>query len=167
MLKICAPLAALILAIGCSQPPQSGSVSDTSASTHVAVASAQATPASVVDAFSAALHAGNTEAVALLMAPDVIIAESGEVERSFAEYAGHHLAADIAFAAAVTSSLDDRKVITGGDMATVVSRSEIRGSFRGRAIHSNSMETMVLRRTDDAWRIVHIHWSSAPITEAR
>ena len=165
MLKICAPLVALILAVGCSQPPQNGST-DTSASTH-AVASAQATPASIVDTFSAALHAGNAEAVAQLMAPDVIVAEGGEVERSFAEYASHHLPADIAFVAAVTSTLQDRRVIAGGDIATVISRSEVRGSFRGRAIHSNSMETMVLRRTDDAWRIVHVHWSSAPITEAR
>jgi len=26
------------------------------------------------------------------------------------------------------------------------------------------METMVLRRIDGEWRIVHIHWSSAPLT---
>lgn len=121
-------------------------------------------PETAVDAFSAALGAGDTDAVRRLLADDVVIAESGAVERSFAEYAGQHLPADMAFAAAVTSTIQDRKVIAAGDMATVISRSEVRGSFRGRAIHSSLMETMVLRRMDGAWRIVHIHWSSSPIT---
>jgi ketosteroid isomerase-like protein len=52
----------------------------------------------------------------------------------------------------------------GEDAATVISRSQAHGQFRGQNIHSRTMETMVLRRTDGQWRIVHIHWSSAPIT---
>lgn len=120
-------------------------------------------PETAVEAFAAALRSGDTEAVSRLMAADVVIAESGEVERSYAEYAAHHLPADIAFTAAVTITPQDRKVIAGSDLATVISRSEVRGSFHGRAIHSSSMETMVLRWIDGAWRIVHIHWSSSPI----
>lgn len=122
-------------------------------------------PETAVDAFTAALRSGDTEAVSRLMAADVVIAESGEAERSYAEYAAHHLPADIAFTAAVTFTPQDRKVITAGDMATVISQSQVRGVFHGRAIHSNSMETMVLRWTDGAWRIVHIHWSSSPIAD--
>ena len=128
-----------------------------------ATAAARPAPATAVDAFAAALRAGDTAAIGQLMAPDVVIAESGEVERSYAEYAAHHLPADIAFTAAVTFTPQDRKVITEGDMATVISQSQVRGAFHGRAIHSNSMETMVLRWSDGAWRIVHIHWSSSPI----
>ncbi len=122
-------------------------------------------PAAVVDAFSAALRAGDATVVERLMAPDVIIAESGGVERSFAEYASHHMPADMAFTAAVPFTLEHRDVIVEGDMATVISRGQVHGQFRDRAIHSNSMETMVLRRTDGHWRIVHIHWSSSPIRE--
>ena len=93
-----------------------------------------------------------------------MIAESGGAERSFAEYAGRHMPADMAFTAAVRLSLERRDVIDGGDTATVISQSRAEGEFHGRPIRSRTMETMVLRRVDGVWRIVHIHWSSAPIT---
>lgn len=41
------------------------------------------TPAAVVDAFGAALKAGDAAALEKLLAPDVFIAESGGAERSF------------------------------------------------------------------------------------
>lgn len=126
----------------------------------------EAAPVAVVEAFSAALRAGDATAVQRLMAPHVIIAESGGVERSFAEYAGHHMPGDMAFTAAVAFTLQQRDVIVEGDMATVISRSEVHGQYRERQIRSNSMETMVLRRTNGQWRIVHIHWSSSPISGA-
>ena len=128
-----------------------------------ALAADAATPAAVVDAFSAALKAGDAAALEKLLAPDVFIAESGGAERSFAEYAGHHMPADMAFTKAVTFTLKDRKTIEGHDMATIVSSSEVHGEYKGKKIHSTSMETMVLKRVDDAWRIAHIHWSSAEI----
>jgi ketosteroid isomerase-like protein len=126
-------------------------------------ARAESDAVAVVDAFAAALREGDAVTVERLMAPNVIIAESGGVERSFAEYAGHHMPADMAFSAAVTFTLQQRDVIAGEDAVTVISRSEVGGEFQGRTIHSQSMETMELRRTNGQWRIVHIHWSSAPI----
>lgn len=123
------------------------------------------TPEGVVDAFAAALHAGDEAALRRLMAPNVVIAESGEVERSFEEYAGHHMSADFAFAAAVQFTPERRDTIVDQDMATVISRTQVHGQFRGRPVNSNSMETMVLRRIDGHWRIVHIHWSSSPIAD--
>ncbi|MGD9968618.1 MAG: DUF4440 domain-containing protein [Hyphomonadaceae bacterium] len=128
-------------------------------------AAAESEAAAIVDAFGAALRAGDAVTVERLLAPDVIIAESGGVERSFAEYASHHMPADMAFSAAVAFTLQQRDVIASGDAATVISRSEVRGQFQGRAIHSQSMETMELRRTNGQWRIVHIHWSSSPIRD--
>jgi uncharacterized membrane protein/ketosteroid isomerase-like protein len=121
------------------------------------------TPAGAVDAFAAALKAGDAATIKRLLLPDVLIAEGGGAERSFAEYAGHHLPADMAFAKAVVFTVKDRKVIDGADMATVVSTSQAHGEFRGETVHSAMMETMVLKRVDGAWRIAHIHWSSAPI----
>ncbi len=123
------------------------------------------TPEGVVDAFAAALRAGDEAALRGLAAPDVLIAESGGVEQSFDEYAGHHMPADMAFTAAVEFTLQDRDMVVGEDVATIVSRSQVHGQFRGQTVHSRMMETMVLRRIDGQWRIVHIHWSSAPITE--
>jgi ketosteroid isomerase-like protein len=130
-----------------------------------ATVAAQSEPEAVVDAFAAALRAGDAVTVERLMAPDVIIAESGGVERSFAEYASHHMPADMAFSAAVQFKLQHRDVIATDNAVTVISRSEVQGQFQGRAVHSQSMETMVLRRTNGRWRIVHIHWSSSPIRD--
>lgn len=127
-------------------------------------AAAPDTPEGVVDAFAAALRARDEAALRRLTAPDIVIAESGGAEQSFDEYAGHHMPADMAFTAAVEFTLEDRDMIMSGDAATVISRSQVHGQFQDRTIHSRMMETMVLRQTEGQWRIVHIHWSSAPIT---
>lgn len=138
-------------------------------STHPAVTprieAIQETPEGVVDAFAAALRAGDVPALRRLMAPNVVIAESGGVERSFDEYAVAHMPADIAFTRGVEFTLEHRDSIVDRDMATVISRAQVQGQFNGRPIHSNSMETMVLQHMDGNWRIVHIHWSSSPIAE--
>lgn len=121
------------------------------------------TPEGVVDAFGAALKSGDAAMVERLLVPDVLIAEGGGAERSFSEYAGHHMPADMAFTKAVSFTLKDRKTIEGHDMTTIISSSQVHGEFQGKTIHSASMETMVLRLVDGQWRIAHIHWSSAPL----
>lgn len=118
---------------------------------------------SVVDAFAAALRSGDADAVAGLLAPDAVIAEGGGAERSYTEYAGHHLAADMAFTAAVKASLLKRDVLDGGGQVTVISESMLHGTYQEKTIHSRMLETMVLVRDGEDWKIVHIHWSSAPI----
>lgn len=124
-------------------------------------AQAAESPLQTVVAFGAAQAAGDTAAVLALLAPDVVIYESGGVEASRDEYRRRHLAADMAFAAAVREEIVDRRSGSAGDVAWVLTQSRKRGTFRGREIDSRGTETMVLRRTPDGWRIVHIHWSSA------
>ena len=124
----------------------------------------QGSPESVVDAFAAALKAGDHNAIQALMTSDAIIAESGGAERSFEEYAEHHLPADMALAAATDTTLKTRDVIAGDLLTTVLSQSQIHGAYNGETIHSQMMESMVLQFEDEGWRIAHIHWSSAPIT---
>ena len=116
--------------------------------------------ARVVDAFHAALEHGHTDTALALLTDDVLIFESGEAERSKAEYAQHHLAADAAFSAAVPSVRSRRVARVDVDTAWVASESRTRGDYNGRAIDSFSVESMVLRRVADGWRITHIHWSS-------
>lgn len=124
----------------------------------------EGTPEYVVDQFQLALKAGDSAALEALMTPDAIIAEGGASERSFDEYASHHMLADMTFTAAADSMLKKRDVIANEDMATVISESQIHGMYKGKNIHSRMMETMVLRLKDDDWRIAHIHWSSASVT---
>ena len=132
--------------------------------TAAAAAHALAPPASpllVVDRFHAALDKGDAKAALGLLAEDALIFESGEVERSKAEYRAKHLDADMEFSQAVTERVGKRTVRAAGNLAWVASEGRTSGSFRGRDVDRATTETMVLRRMPAGWRIVHIHWSSA------
>ena len=118
-------------------------------------------PQAAVDAFQAALKAGDSAAATRLLAPDVLIYEGGGAERSREEYAAHHLAADMAFLK--TAQIDVLKRASGGDEdeAWITTESRIRGkSSMGKPLDVASTETALLRKTDEGWRIVHLHWSS-------
>jgi len=117
--------------------------------------------ASTVDAFHAALRRGDTRSAAAMLADDALIFEGGGVERSKAEYASHHLAADAAYTQAVPSVLTRRAGDSNGSVAWIASEGRTTGTYKGNAVDRVTAETMVLRRTGRAWRIAHIHWSSA------
>ena len=125
------------------------------------VAAAARGAAATVDAFHAALEHGDARAASALLADDVLIYESGEVERSKAEYAAHHLAADIEFTKAVPSIVTRRAGRSTGTMAWIASEGRTTGNFNGRPIDVATTETMILQRLGKTWRIVQIHWSSA------
>lgn len=113
----------------------------------------------VVARYHGALAAGDSAGAVRLLAPDVMVLESGGLE-TFAEYRSHHLPGDIAFAAGVPSRRTVARVTVRGDVAWVVSTSTTQGQFRGRAVNSSGAELMVLTRGADGWRISAIHWSS-------
>lgn len=114
----------------------------------------------VVEAFHAALGSGNADAVLALLAEDVMVLEEGGAERSRQEYAGHHLPADMAFAAATDAGVTRRAAWIENDMAWVLTEGRTSGQFNGRAVNRLTAETMILQRHADGWRIRHIHWSS-------
>lgn len=132
----------------------------------VATAAAASSPAEVADAFAAALAEGDEAKVETLMAADVLVAEEGGAELSFAQYKAEHLPADIAFSRTVRRTVTSRRVFDGEKMATVVTTADLEGEFRGRPVARRSLETMTLVRAGDVWRIAHIHWSSAPLHPA-
>jgi ketosteroid isomerase-like protein len=47
------------------------------------------------------------------------------------------------------------------DVATVLTRYRLQGRYRDQDIDTVTTETLVLRTLDGAWKIVHVHWSSA------
>ena len=124
------------------------------------VAAEAADAATTVDAFHAALKAGETAAALALMAPEVMIFEEGGAERSREEYASHHLGSDAAFAAVSEATVARRSGWASGDAAWITSEGRTTGQFNGRAVDRLTTETMVLKRHADGWRIHHIHWSS-------
>ena len=121
------------------------------------------TAVGTVDAFHAALKRNDTATALMLLSEDVIIFESGVVEKSRAEYAAHHLKSDAEFSAATTRTPVSQNISNAPDMAAVMRVELVKGNFRGRPINSRSVETMMLGKTEAGWRIKHIHWSSADI----
>jgi ketosteroid isomerase-like protein len=128
-------------------------------------ADAQAAVA-VVDGFSKALAGTDFKTVETALDPAVIILESGGAERSREEYLGHHAFADAAFLGGAHVALKRRTARVDGDTAWVASENELHATEDGKPMTLLSTETMVLHKTADGWRIVHIHWSSRPKKEA-
>ena len=126
--------------------------------------SAPPAAAKVVDAFHAALDRGDTTTAAGFLSGALIVFEGGEVERSKAEYAGHHLPADAVFAQAVGSQMTRRSGGASGDLAWVASEGRTQGRYKDRDIDRITTETMILQRVSGAWKIVHVHWSSRAAT---
>jgi ketosteroid isomerase-like protein len=112
-----------------------------------------------VEAFHAALKAGDTKAATALLAPDVVVLEGGHLETR-EEYLAHHLAADIAFTQAVDTQRGPLNAQVEGPVAWTHATSTSTGTFQSRDIHSAGVESMVLSRTPNGWRIRSIHWSS-------
>ena len=115
--------------------------------------------AAAVNGFHEALGAGDSLRALALLANDVVILESGEMETR-AEYRSHHLSADIAFTKAVKSVQGTLKITISGNTAWAVSTSTTQGEYKGRKINSVGAESMVLTRSKQGWMIRSIHWSS-------
>ncbi len=132
----------------------------------VAVALEAAPAAGVIDAFHAALKVGDTDKALALLAEDVVIFEEGGAERSRDEYAAHHLEADASFAAVSEAAMTRRSGWADGDIAWVMSEGRTTGLSGDRTIDRMTVETMVLKRGSEGWRIKHIHWSSQAAPDA-
>lgn len=117
--------------------------------------------AAVVDAFHAALRQGDTNTAQSYLAQSALIYEAGGVERGRKEYASHHLGADAAFAQAVPGMITRRAGEAIGNIAWIATEGRTAGTYKDKAVDRITSETMVLRRIGRAWKIVHIHWSSA------
>lgn len=117
------------------------------------------TPDGTVDAFHAALRSGDETTVEALLGPDVVIFEGGGSERSFEEYASHHMGADMAFVSQMNSTVLERDVLMEGDTARVLTEGRMTGTYNEREYDEATLETIILERSGEGWRIVHIHWS--------
>jgi ketosteroid isomerase-like protein len=114
----------------------------------------------VVERFSTAIAAGRIDQAATDLAPELIVLESGGIEQSREEYLGGHAAADAEFLKDAKVTLRHRRAQASGDLAWVASESRIETAKGAEPMRIDSTETMVLRRSEGGWKIVHIHWSS-------
>ncbi|MDD3762475.1 MAG: nuclear transport factor 2 family protein [Nevskiales bacterium] len=120
---------------------------------------AEAVKAVVAD-FHQAMAEGYKDGVLALLAPDAVVFETGYIEASRDQYAAGHLDNDLLYAAKVKYRMVHSQAEASGDLGYVITQGVSEGEFAGQAIHLANTETMVLRRIDGAWKIVHIHWSA-------
>ena len=113
----------------------------------------------VID-FHKAINSGDAEKVKALLAAAVLIYEGGGVESSAEEYASHHLSADIEFLSNMNITSLEHRIEGTSDMAVSVSRSQLKGSYKDKSIDMKTMETIVLKKFGEHWKIIHIHWSN-------
>lgn len=124
-------------------------------------------PNQALDAFHAALAAGDTTTATARLAPGVTIYESGYVERSRDEYAGHHMPEDMKFAKVSTNRVLKKTEHREGNIAVIWSETETRTKSKGKDVVILGTETAMLQRTGDNWVILHLHWSSRKPVEVK
>jgi mono/diheme cytochrome c family protein len=120
---------------------------------------ATAGAAAAVDRFQSLLAKGETAEAAKVLDGMVLIYESGEAERSRAEYAAHHLPADAAFLKGASVRVLSRTGNAVGDLAWIATESEIKKAG-SKPVNLVATEPKVLKRDANDWHIAHIHWSS-------
>ena len=117
-------------------------------------------PTYAINIFHAALTSGDEQTVMAALAPEVLIFESGGAERSRAEYASHHMKSDMAFLAQMGRDVIGQNATVQENTAWIVTESRLYGRYKEKDIDQVSIETAVLERGVDGWKIVHLHWSS-------
>ena len=153
---LCAALVVSLASTAAAHPEEAPQPSDRSSK----IAPVARPAAAVVDKFHGALGRGDTKAALAFLDERVMIFESGGVERSKAEYASHHLAADAAFTQAVPSKIVRRTGDAVGNIAWIATEGRATGTYKSKPVDQLTTETMVLRRIGGVWKITHIHWSS-------
>src|SRR3546814_138918 len=96
----------------------------------------------VAERFGTALSSGDLDTVKALLAPEVLILESGGAERSREEYLGHHAISDAKFLKDAHRQLMRRRARTAGALAWIGSESELHTEKDGKPLVLLSTETM-------------------------
>jgi ketosteroid isomerase-like protein len=120
---------------------------------------AQQDAAQLVDAFSATLIAGQLDAARQFMTPGAVVVANGQVLGDRDGYIDGAARADAAALRTVQRDLLRREVNAGDNFGYVVSERSMRtpGDTSGRS--EVVIETMLIARTPNGWKITHIHWS--------
>ena len=116
--------------------------------------------ATLVLKFHKALETGNGDLAASLLADDVLIFEGKGVERSAQEYASHHMLSDMKYLSQMQIELIEHHVKENGTYAISLSRSLVKGQYKGKEVNHIGNETIGLEKLNDDWKITHIHWSN-------
>jgi len=118
-------------------------------------------PADAVDGFRAALKRKDTGGALSYLDRSLVVFEFGVVDPTVEAYALGHLPGDIDMAAVSDWTLQARRVGGSGNERWVLSTYRVTGKLPdGKAIDQVMLETAIVRRVGESFRIVHLHWSS-------
>lgn len=112
-----------------------------------------------VTRFNQALREKDAALVESILSKHVVVFENGKVEKSFDEYASYHMRSDMRLTSEVNADILWRDVNVYGDIAISLVSSKVTGKFRGQFLNYTSLETIILAKENNIWKITHIHWS--------
>jgi ketosteroid isomerase-like protein len=118
------------------------------------------TPAQTVARFHQALAQGEIAQVVQYLDPALVVFENGQAEYGLAEYREKHLPHDLDYSRQVQRQMGPQAEQLAGDWAWVSSQVVVSGQVGGKQTRKQQLETMMLKRGPDGWKIVHIHWSA-------
>ena len=118
-------------------------------------------PADAVDGFHAALKRKDTGAALSYLDSRLIVFEFGYTDPTIEAYALNHLPGDIDMAALTDWKLQARRLGGSGNERWILSTYRVSGKLpNGKVIDQLVLETAIVRRVGESFRILHLHWSS-------
>ncbi|HEX4872586.1 MAG TPA: nuclear transport factor 2 family protein [Nevskiaceae bacterium] len=133
----------------------------------LASAAVAATPATeVVDRFHQALERGDRAGAEAVLAPEVVIFETGFVTSLREDYLAEGFPRDAEFARQTERRVLRRESWQDGNVAWVLSTTLTEGRFGEDRLALEGAESVMLRRDGESWRIMHVHWSAHPRSPA-
>lgn len=132
------------------------------------IAAAQATASDVASieawlkGYDAAFLAKDLAKLATFYHPDVTIYEGTGINNGWIDYRDRHLGPELKAFENLEFGHSDTKVtlMPGGESAYATSRYTIKAKMGERQLDSEGLETLMLVRTSDGWKIRHSHTSS-------
>ncbi len=111
-------------------------------------------------AYDRAFNAKDLQQLATFYHPDATIFEGGGVNNGWADYRDHHLGPELTTFENLEFAHRHVTVHLTGNAAYVTSEYTIKARVNGRDVDSGGLETLVLIRAGDVWKIRHSHTSA-------
>lgn len=113
-----------------------------------------------LDTYDLAIAKKDVDTVRNLLAPDVLLYEHSVRNDGATDVFENHLKPEI-LEGTLQLSFSDLRIAAGTDLALVTRQYRVRGRFEGREIDASGNETLVWKKSNGQWKILHIHYSHA------
>lgn len=114
----------------------------------------------IISKFHKAIKLGQKKKAKLLLDANVMIFKNGIIEKSADQYEKNMMVDDMKYFAKLKTEVLAHSVNIIGDMAYSTSHIKSTGQVYGSYINSENLESMVLKKFNNKWKIVHIHRSN-------